>query len=269
MSSSARWTAAALARLGVPTDDADREQLVSDYFTAYVESHTSSRSFVLRERRRTIAAFAAALGLPRLQARLGGSAEGQEIRSALTHKQGFGRLPIHELSSVLVLPENRGEYALGHDRQTLRRQARKAERLGVTWSHVPESERSALVDQATRREQEHPLERYRNTGERNRRLLRYPLWLAAYGPDGETLMVSVTPVSGEWSALTYFRTQVDSPAATAARYLMTQVLVDELVDRGVRYLADSSSPIGLPNGLRHFQRMLGFRIHRIQLTNNT
>ena len=34
---------------------------------------------------------------------------------------------------------------------------------------------------------------------------------------------------------------------------------------GVHYLVDHSSPIGLSNGLRHFQRMLGFRINRVRL----
>ena len=46
---------------------------------------------------------------------------------------------------------------------------------------------------------------------------------------------------------------------------MTQVLVEQLVALGVRYLVDQSSPIGLSNGLRHFQRMLGFRIHRVRV----
>ena len=46
---------------------------------------------------------------------------------------------------------------------------------------------------------------------------------------------------------------------------MTQVVVERLVERGVRYLADVSSPAHLSNGCRHFQRMLGFRIARVSL----
>ncbi|GAA3580067.1 hypothetical protein GCM10022197_42210 [Microlunatus spumicola] len=253
----------ALARLEVPDDDEGREQLVSDYFHDYVESSRTGGAFVLHEPRRSIAVMAAALLLPHLQARLDDSPEGREIRDALTHKRGPGRLPVHELSSVLTVPDEPGTYALGPDRQTLRRQARKAERAGVTWSPVDEADREALLAQATDRERHHPSEVYRTTGEGLRRLLEYRLWLVARDADGGPLLLSVTPTSGSWAALTYFRTLVDDPAATAARYLMTRVLADELAARGVRHLADSSSPIGLPNGLRHFQRMLGYRIHRV------
>ena len=44
---------------------------------------------------------------------------------------------------------------------------------------------------------------------------------------------------------------------------MTQVLVETLSARGVRYLVEGTHPAELPNGLRHFQRMVGFRLHRV------
>ena len=47
---------------------------------------------------------------------------------------------------------------------------------------------------------------------------------------------------------------------------MSKVLVDHLVRRGVRYLADQGSPVGLPNGLRQFQRGLGFRSYQVRLS---
>jgi hypothetical protein len=46
---------------------------------------------------------------------------------------------------------------------------------------------------------------------------------------------------------------------------MTDVLVEHLVDRGVRFLADGGS-LAIPNGIRHFQRMLGFHIVRIRVS---
>jgi hypothetical protein len=44
---------------------------------------------------------------------------------------------------------------------------------------------------------------------------------------------------------------------------MTQVLVETLAARGVRYWVEGTHPAELPNGLRHFQRMVGFRLHRV------
>jgi hypothetical protein len=44
---------------------------------------------------------------------------------------------------------------------------------------------------------------------------------------------------------------------------MTQVLVATLSERGVRKLVDGIHPADLPNGLRHFQRMVGFRLARV------
>ena len=42
--------------------------------------------------------------------------------------------------------------------------------------------------------------------------------------------------------------------------------VERLRAEGVRHLVDTRSPAELPNGLRHFQRMLGFRICRVAVT---
>jgi hypothetical protein len=46
---------------------------------------------------------------------------------------------------------------------------------------------------------------------------------------------------------------------------MTEVLVERLARLGVRHLVDGSNLFWLPNGLRHFQRMVGFRIVRLRI----
>jgi hypothetical protein len=74
----------------------------------------------------------------------------------------------------------------------------------------------------------------------------------------------VVPVDGEWSSLWYYRTIGQGQAQSDARYLLMDALVEELVLPGVRYLLDGRAPAGLPNGLRHFQRMAGFRIYRVR-----
>lgn len=60
-------------------------------------------------------------------------------------------------------------------------------------------------------------------------LLGYELWLAAYSAEGRPLLLSVTPVDGEWALLYYFRTLTTGEEASNARYLMTQVLVKDLI----------------------------------------
>jgi hypothetical protein len=43
-------------------------------------------------------------------------------------------------------------------------------------------------------------------------------------------------------------------------------LVAALAERGVRHLVDSTPPPQLSNGLRHFQRMVGYRYARVRVT---
>ena len=75
----------------------------------------------------------------------------------------------------------------------------------------------------------------------------------------------MTPVDSEWALLHYFRTLTNGQEASSVRYLMTQVLVEHLVGLGARYLADPTSSLWLTNGLRHYQRILGFRLVRFRL----
>jgi hypothetical protein len=41
---------------------------------------------------------------------------------------------------------------------------------------------------------------------------------------------------------------------------MTRVLIEHLVCLGARCLIDQASPLWLANGLRHYQRVLAFRL---------
>jgi hypothetical protein len=42
------------------------------------------------------------------------------------------------------------------------------------------------------------------------------------------------------------------------------VLAERLIGVGVRYLVNTVPPFGLPPGLRHFQKMLGWRTHLVR-----
>jgi hypothetical protein len=218
--------------------------------------------FLRRHPRRCLATIRGIARLPRLEGVFSRDVEGRALREAVYD----GRIPLGPFThkSVLVLPDEPHQYSEGGSKQTLRRKSRKATKLGVRCKRVdcPE-ERRTLVAQATAWERTQPDERYRKEDADNDDLLQFGLWLTAYRHPDEYLMLCVVPVDGEWANLRHFRTIGQGDGQTEARYLLMQALVEELVNRGVRYLLDGRAPAGLPNGLRHFQRMVGFRIHRV------
>ena len=242
----------------------DREALVTEYFQSYVESGMRRWRYALRHPVSSGRAFNHLMRLPRLTAELSDSVGGRAISAGLERERPLVRTPVHSAVTVLALPDTPEEYSFGRPMQTLRRKCREAEKRGVRWAAVTEvAERERLADLADDRDVTHPRDEYRTTGRANRALLVHPLMLAAYADDGRPILVSITPTDGRWAILQYFRTLEDTPEASAARYLLTKVLAEHLIERGVRYLADNASPMGINSGLRHFQRMLGFRIVRV------
>ncbi|MCW2866239.1 MAG: hypothetical protein JWR20_427 [Marmoricola sp.] len=194
-----------------------------------------------------------------------GSAEGEIIRTRLDRSSAGMTTRLHEAATVLQLPTTPGQYDQGRDRATQRRQARKALRAGVTWREVEdEVEKRHLLDLAREAERSHPDAEYRAQAPDLEELLLVDLWLVAE-LDGRPLLLSVTPVDGEWAMLLYFRILESGDVASHTRYLMTGVLAEQLVARGVRYLCDSRTPFRLNAGLRHFSRMVGFRTHRVRV----
>ena len=142
---------------------------------------------------------------------------------------------------------------------------RQAQRLGVRWASVKDpEERQRLLRLAEEWERTHHDLRYRNPNPDISGLLNHRLWLVAYSAEGRPLLLSVTPVDGEFALLSYFRTLGAGKEHSNARYLMTEVLVEQLIDFGVRYLVEAGS-LAIPNGIRHFQRIVGFRIVRIRI----
>jgi hypothetical protein len=241
-----------------------REEIVNDYFRGYVDDGSRRWRYTLRHPVISVHAFNHLLRLPRLTAELSDAVGGRAIWNGLVRERPVIRTPVHSAVTVLTLPSSPEEYSLGRSKQTLRRKARDAEKRGVRWALVTDpAEKLRLADLADERDRTHPREEYRTAGDANRALTVHPLWLAAYGDDDRPILVSITPTDGQWAILQYFRILEDSPEASSARYLLTKVLAEHLIVRGVRYLADNASPMGINNGLRHYQRMLGFRIVRV------
>ncbi|SDH06185.1 hypothetical protein [Pseudonocardia oroxyli] len=242
------------------TDDPTPEDRVSAVFTDYVEAGEGPRWFLRRPR------LAAGLihdlaRLPRHTVRPGGGPSGRSLRAALPADRPLSRALGHR--AVLDLPATVAEYVDGHSKQTLRRKVRKARAQGITWKPVtrPE-ERRKLLAEAEDWERSLPAA-HREAD--NSDLERHDLWLVALAQDGRPLLLAVIPYDDGWAVLRYFRSIGAGPEQSNARYLMMQVVAEELIDRGVRHLVDAVAPHRLPNGLRHFQRMLGFRIVRVRV----
>jgi hypothetical protein len=249
------------ARAKAPRAEASRdwEAELSDLFEDYVERGRPGLRFLIAHPLRSLRTRRAVAHMPRVGGELGDGVEGRAIRQVL-RPRGMARL-LAGAKCVLLVPEDPAAYSLGASRQTLRRKVRVALAQGITWAPVdgPEARRG-LVELADAHEREHPLEEYRRSDPSNDDLYDYALWLVALAADGRPLLLSVTAADGDWATLRYFRVLGEGPEYTVSRYLMTQVLVEHLSRNGVRYLVDTQSPWNLANGLRHFQRMLGWRI---------
>jgi hypothetical protein len=194
-----------------------------------------------------------------------GSPDGRLIGHYLD-KSTFGiRTPLHQAVTALTLPATPGTYDQGHERATQRRHARKALRAGVTWSLVTEdTEKQFFLELADKAAREALRDGFRPEVVNFPAMLETDLWIAAWQGE-QPLLLAVAAVDGEWALLRYFVSYGSSRVASSTRYLMTGVLAEELVSRGVRYLVDNKSPLRMPPGVRHFSRMVGFRTHRVRV----
>jgi hypothetical protein len=250
-------------------DDRDYEYLESQVngFLDHYEAANSGIGYLLRRPRSTAAAFASARRLPTLRVSTSGTVEGRAVRRELSRGARRLRTPLHNVSGAISIPDSFREYEEGSAKQTLRRKVRAAQKRGVTYEVVTDpSLKHELVEIADAYERANPRERYRAASPSNADLLDYDLWLLARTADGTPLLLSVTPIDDGVAALRYFRTLSASPEASDARYLMTWALVRELTGRHVHHLVDTTISMHLSHGLRHFQRMVGFRLLRLEVT---
>jgi hypothetical protein len=251
------------------------EAALATFLTAYVDDRESAAAdgsghavrYALRNPLATLGAVGAVLRLPVAPARLGDGPGAEVLRSTLLARHLGGLTVASTGVAVLDVPADPAEYVAGASRQTLRRKVRAATKKGVGFRPVDDpAERRVLLERANAAERAHADLRYRNGVPDNSDLLLHDLWLVATDAEGEAIMLSVIPVDGEWALLRYFRTLGASPAHSDARYLLMPALVEALAARGVRHLVDSTPPPQLPNGLRHFQRMVGYRYARVKVT---
>ena len=242
------------------------EPALAEFWTSYADGERRGPAFAARHPGRLWSALRAIRRLPTIDARPSDTPGGRAIRATLSARGPLG-VPARVLgAAVLTVPADPQDHLRGRSAQTLRRKIRSAERQGVTVHGVSDHcERMRLLVLADDAERNHPDPAYRVASPRNFDLLDHGLWLVASDSEGTPLLLSVTPVDGELATLRYFRTLGGGSAHSDSRYLMTHALVAELSQRGVRWLLDTDPPGIQKNGLRHFQRMVGFRYARVRL----
>lgn len=244
----------------------DSEPLLAAYWDGYVDDGRRGARYVLSHGRESWDAWRAARRLPVLVAGPSDSPGGRAVRSVLATRATYG-VPGRLLgTAVLEVPADPADYLVGRSAQTLRRKIRAAERRGLVARRIADpAERRELVDIASSAEQTHADPSYRVPTPDNDDLLEHDVWLTVDDAEGTPLLLAVTPYDGEFATLRYFRTLGSGDAQSDARYLASSALVAELAGRGVRYLLDTATPPEQTNGLRHFQRMVGFRYARVRL----
>jgi hypothetical protein len=247
------------------TDQAS-ERALAAYWTAYVDGGRRGARHIVSTWPATWHALRAIRRLPRIEAAPTDSPGGRAVRRVLATRASYG-IPGRLLgTAVLEVPDDPAEYLIGRRAQTLRRKIRSAERRGLTARVVDDpAARRALVEAANHAERHHADASYRVPTPQNDDLLDHDVWLTVDDTEGRPLLLAVAPRDGEFATLRYFRTLGSSDAHSEARYLATSALVTELALHGVRYLLDTATPAEQTNGLRHFQRMVGFRYARVDV----
>jgi hypothetical protein len=238
---------------------------VEEELAALLSSHARREPWEHRHPWVVLRAWVLLRRIPVTVCRPSTSPDGQLIREYLD-KSSFGlRTALHEAATALALPEEPGTYDQGRARATQRRHARKAKKAGVTWSHVTEpADRERFIALAEEKARQDLHGAFRPEVVNFPSMLDTELWLAAW-QDDQPLLLAVTAVDGDWALLRYFVSYGDSRVASSTRYLMTGVLAEELVSRGVRVLYDNKSPLRMPPGVREFSRMVGFRTRRVRV----
>jgi hypothetical protein len=223
----------------------------------------SKLAFILRHPRTSYQAGRAVLQLPELTASPSADLPGRAIRQALVPRTRVLRW-WKPAFAVLPLPDCVSKVGTGARNQTLRRKVRNAEKQGVWCATVEDpAERHRLASLAAEFEQVHPDVRYRNARPDNSDLPDYPLWIAAYSADQRPLLLAVAAVDGQWAMLRYFRIIGSGQEQSDARYLAHLTLAQQLTAMEVRYLFDPGRASWIPQGIVHYQRMVGFRPYRI------
>ena len=224
-----------------------------------------TRELPLRPSTRGAVAFVRVLlGLPRIEVRLSDETAGRRIGEHLRVRV-FGVLPKHRVAQgVLAVPPSMGAYLSGRSRQAVRTNTARAARAGIAVSRLVTLEaRRDAVDRYTGPapalvDREWRDEWWRRAAEDGR------VWLAASNPDGQIQGLLVATVDLDWAML-----EVAIARQHCTRWLLQKVLLQHLVDSGVRYMfTGTGNVLSLGPSLRHIQRLLGYVVANLAVSAN-
>jgi O-antigen/teichoic acid export membrane protein len=242
----------------------EADRALAEFWNSYVEAGREGIRYFLREPLRSFHVLRGIRKLPVVRAaRPSGRPGGRAVREVIDLRGPYGVPARWWGSAALAVPAEASEYVEGAHAQTLRRKMRAAQRHGISCRRVQADERVSLLARANAVEQTHRDEQYRVLTPHNDDLLEHDLWLVAEDGAGEPLLLAVIPVDGEFATLRYFRTLGAGELYSLSRYLATHAVVVELSKRKVRWLLDTAPSGGQTNGVRHFQRMVGFSYVRM------
>lgn len=255
---------AIVGKNSIPGTSIEADRILAEYWTSFADTGQGAVEFVLRNPLRSLRALRAVLRLPVVATgRPSDQPGGQAIDGVLALRGPFGTPARWWGYAVLPIPDDPADHLDGSTAQTLRRKIRAAAKHGVSCRLVQAHERTGLLARANHRDRNHSDERYRDPAPRNEDILRHKLWMVAEDGNGAPLLLAVIPVDGEFATLRYFRALGEGQVYSLSRYLATHAVVRELSKIGVRWLLDNTPPGAQTNGLRHFQRMVGFRYMRV------
>jgi hypothetical protein len=236
----------------------------SDLAALRRESKWRLAKTVVARRKEVRDAFLRIYRLPRLTVPIDDS----RASRALTHelRKGIGRLrPRSYAVAVLEIPADPGVYRKGRARQALRTNSAKARAEGVVCSTLS-GQKEILLRFADVVSDGWGVKRRSlkfRWWTRNVRDEPHAFYYAAIGVDGRALVFSKVIVVGDYARLHTFIHKREA-AASLPRFLLTDYIVESLSAKRVKYLLVDSI-VGLHDGLRYHQHLIGYTARNITL----
>ena len=249
----------------MPTPKSPADRTLADFWRSYSDSGRSVFEHVVRHPIQSLQALHAVQKLPFVYPNEpAATPSGREVERVMHQKGPLGFPARWWGFAALPVPEDPQASLETPEAKRLRYHLRWAAAENIAPRPVHPDERTSLVERANERDRTHTDPTYRIVEPRNEDLLEHDLWVVAQDGTGEPLILAVAAVDGEFAVLRYFRTLGDDEKHSLSRYPAHLSLVESLADRGVRWLLDPVPPGAQTNGVRLFQRNMGFRHVRIR-----
>lgn len=249
----------------MPTPKSDADRALARFWRGYADAGPGSGRYILRNPREAAQALLAIQKLTVVFPPPLSESPGGRMLADAFHQPGPAGLPARWWSfSALAIPDDLPESLKTPEAKRLRYNRRLAESRNIITRQPHAGERGRLVEMADHRDRHHPNPQYREADPCNQDLLEYDLWILTEDHAGAPLHLAVAATDGMFAALRYFRTLGDGHSHTLSRYAAHWAVVEALAERGVRWLVDNQPPGAQTNGVRHFQRIVGYRHVRIR-----